>query len=101
MIKKCISGIQKTELRHVRNKSLADMIKNPYPFYLDPIPNLYFQRDPFASIGNGVTLNVMSSATTNRETLFSKYLFDFHPRFIDVARWYNRDKSHPIEGGDI
>ena len=101
MIKKCISGVQKSEIQHVRNKSLADMIKNPYPFYLDPIPNLYFQRDPFASIGNGVTLNVMSSATRNRETLFAKYLLDFHPRFINASRWYNRDKSHPIEGGDI
>ncbi|MPW26631.1 arginine deiminase [Alkalibaculum sp. M08DMB] len=101
MVKKCIAGVQKSELAHIPKKSLADIVKNPYPFYLDPIPNLYFQRDPFASMGHGVTLNVMSSTTRNRETLFAKYLFDYHPRFKDVPRWYNRDKTHPIEGGDI
>lgn len=100
MINKCIAGVQKSELKNIKNKSLADMVKNPYPFYIDPIPNLYFQRDPFATIGKGVTLNVMSSVTRNRETLFAKYLFDFHPRFQNVPRWYNRDKTHPIEGGD-
>ncbi len=101
MIDKCIAGVQKLELNYMRKKSLGDMVKSPYPFYLDPIPNLYFQRDPFASMGSGVTLNVMSSTTRNRETLFAKYLFDFHPRFQNVPRWYNRDKTHPIEGGDI
>lgn len=100
LIRKCISGVRKNELTDIKNKHLADMVKNPYPFYIDPIPNMYFQRDPFASIGSGVTLNVMSSITRNRETLFAKYLFDHHPKFLNVPRWYNRDKTHPIEGGD-
>lgn len=30
-----------------------------YPFYLDPMPNLYFTRDPQASIGRGMTVNRM------------------------------------------
>ncbi len=98
---KCIAGVRSDELRHVKPKSLGDMIKNPYPFYLDPIPNMYFQRDPFASIGNGISLNVMANETRNRETIFAKYIFNYHPRFKDSARWYNRDKTHPIEGGDI
>ena len=101
IICKCITGVRKEELKDIKPKALGDMVKNPYPFYLDPIPNLYFQRDPFASIGKGVTLNVMSSSTRNRETLFAKYIFDFHPAFQDIPRWYNRDKTHPIEGGDI
>ncbi len=100
MVNKCISGVRKYEVKEVKEKSLADMVKNPYPFYLDPIPNMYFQRDPFASIGRGVTLNVMASVTRNRETLFAKYLFDYHPKFKNVPRWYNRDKTHPLEGGD-
>ncbi|MCC5912154.1 MAG: arginine deiminase [Clostridiaceae bacterium] len=100
MIRKCIAGVRTEELSHIRPKSLGDMVKNPYPFYLDPIPNLYFQRDPFATMGKGINLNVMHSITRNRETLFAKYLFDHHPRFQNVPRWYNRDKSHSIEGGD-
>ncbi len=100
LISKCISGVRKSELTDIKIKNLADLVKNPYPFYIDPIPNLYFQRDPFASIGSGVTLNVMSSITRNRETIFAKYLFNHHPKFSNVPRWYNRDKTHPIEGGD-
>lgn len=100
VVKKCITGVKKSEINLSLDNSLANMVKNPYPFYLDPIPNLYFQRDPFASIGSGVTLNVMSSITRNRETIFAKYLFDYHPCFQNIPRWYNRDKTHPIEGGD-
>lgn len=101
LIRKCISGVRKEELKHIKARSLGDMVKKPYPFYLDPIPNLYFQRDPFASIGKGISLNVMSNVTRNRETLFAKYIFNYHPRFKGVKRWYNRDKAHSIEGGDI
>lgn len=101
MITKCIAGIRQDELRGIKSKSLGDMIKNPYPFCLDPIPNLYFQRDPFASIGKGISLNVMANETRNRETIFAKYIFDYHPRFKNIPRWYNRDKIHSIEGGDI
>lgn len=101
LVEKCIAGVRKEELKHIKPKSLGDMVRNPYPFYLDPIPNMYFQRDPFASIGSGISLNVMANETRNRETIFAKYIFDYHPRFKDINRWYNRDKTHPIEGGDI
>lgn len=98
---RCIEGIRTEDLKDIKPRSLGDMLKNSYPFYLDPIPNLYFQRDPFAAIGKGVSLNVMANETRNRETLFAQYLFDYHPGFRKVPRWYNRDKTHPIEGGDI
>ncbi len=101
LIKKCIAGVRSDELKHIKPKSLGDMVKNPYPFYLDPIPNMYFQRDPFASIGRGISLNVMANETRNRETIFAKYIFNYHPKFKNVPRWYNRDKAHAIEGGDI
>ncbi len=101
LIVKCIAGVRKEELNDIKPKSLGDMVKNPYPFYLDPIPNLYFQRDPFASIGHGISLNVMSIETRNRETIFAKYIFDYHPRFRNVPKWYNRDKTYSVEGGDI
>ncbi|WP_279237131.1 arginine deiminase [Alkaliphilus serpentinus] len=101
VVRKSMGGVRKEELKEIKVKQLADMVKNPYPFYLDPIPNLYFQRDPFASIGRGISLNVMFSRTRNRETLFAKYIFDHHPHYKDIPRWYNRDMSHSIEGGDI
>lgn len=101
LVRKCISGIRKEELQHIKRKTLGDMVRNSYPFYLDPIPNLYFQRDPFASMGDGITLNVMSYPTRDRETIFARYIFDYHPRFKNTSRWYNHDMTHSIEGGDI
>ena len=101
LVNKCITGIRTEELDNIKPKSLGDMVNNPYPFYLDPIPNMYFQRDPFASIGRGISLNVMANETRNRETIFTKYIFNYHPRFKNAPRWYNRDETHTIEGGDI
>ena len=101
LIRKCIAGVTKDELKDIKPRALGDMVKKPYPFYLDPIPNMYFQRDPFASIGKGISLNVMANETRNRETIFAKYIFNYHPRFNNIPRWYNRDKTHSIEGGDI
>jgi arginine deiminase len=73
-----------------------------YPLILDPMPNLYFTRDPFATIGNGVSLNHMATVTRNRETIFAYYIFKHHPMFKDneVPMWYDRDLKYSIEGGD-
>ncbi len=49
------------------------------------MPNLYFTRDPFAVIGEGVNLNRMYSVTRNRETLYGKYIFKYHPDYKDPA----------------
>ena len=69
MIRKLIAGIKKTELPGFEKRNLADFVGD-YPFLTDPIPNLYFTRDPFAIIGNGVSLNKMYSETRCRETIF-------------------------------
>ena len=57
-----------------KGKSLVDSIKEDTAFVVDPMPNLYFTRDPFASIGNGVSLNRMYSVTRNRETIYAEYI---------------------------
>ncbi|EOD01348.1 arginine deiminase [Caldisalinibacter kiritimatiensis] len=103
LVRTLISGIKVEAVPSLKNKSLADMVREKveYPFYLDPIPNLYFQRDPFASIGSGISLNVMSTPTRRRETLFAHYIFKYHPRFKEVIKWYERTYEFPIEGGDI
>src|SRR5699024_6731553 len=56
---------------------------------------------PFATIGNGVSINHMYAETRNRETLYGKYIFDFHPNFKDTETYYKRDAETRIEGGDI
>ena len=74
MVLKTISGIKKNELPNYSKRTLRDMIDDHH-FATDPMPNLYFQRDPFASIGNGVSLNSMFSVTRSRETIYGEYIF--------------------------
>ena len=100
MIKKLIAGIKKVELPGYKKRNLADFVGD-YPFLTDPIPNLYFTRDPFASIGNGVSLNKMYSKTRSRETIFGEYIFKYHKDYKDTPLYYNRYENLNIEGGDI
>ncbi len=102
LVDKMMAGIRKEEISFKASETLADTIDGEYPFIIDPMPNLYFTRDPFATIGTGISLNHMATVTRNRETIFAKYIFDHHPMFEDqkVKKWYDRDFEHPIEGGD-
>ena len=100
LVLKTIAGIKKTDLPNYQIKSLADHVED-YLFVADPMPNLYFQRDPFASIGNGVSLNTMYSVTRSRETIFGEYIFRYHPEYKNTSLYYSRHEDVHIEGGDI
>ena len=66
------------------------------------MPNLYFTRDPFASVGNGAVINRMYSVTRNRETIYADYIFRFHPEYAgNVPDLYGRNNHFHIEGGDV
>ncbi len=103
MVDKMMAGIRKEEIVFSKKSSLPDLMDDEYPFIVDPMPNLYFTRDPFATIGTGLALNHMRTTTRCRETLFAKYIFAHHQDFAkpDVKFWYNRDEEFSIEGGDI
>ena len=100
LVLKTIAGIKKTDLPNRQITSLADHVED-YLFVADPMPNLYFQRDPFASIGGGVSLNKMYSVTRSRETIFGEYIFKYHPIYKTTPLYYSRYEDVNIEGGDI
>lgn len=102
MVEKMISGIRVEEMGKVEIKTLTDYVMDDYPFIVDPMPNLYFTRDPFSTIGNGISLNHMATETRNRETIFAYYIFKYHKMFKnkEIPMLYNRDLSFRIEGGD-
>ena len=100
LVLKTIAGIKKTDLPNYQVKSLADHVEN-YLFIADPMPNLYFQRDPFASIGGGVCLNTMFSVTRKRETIYAEYIFKYHPEYKTTPLYYSRNEDVNIEGGDV
>jgi arginine deiminase len=105
----------------------ADVALAPAELYwLPPIPNYFFQRDPLIVVGDRAIRGSMATAARLREPLLSGYVFRYHPRFgaplpapsPDVARgserfWfqefstdYGRPSSYArmrptLEGGDI
>ncbi len=103
LVEKMIEGIRTKEITVLNRISIMDMLENEYPFYTDPMPNILFQRDPFASIGNGVAINNMLTDTRQRETIFSEYLFKYHPLFEneEIPFYINRNNRYNSEGGDI
>lgn len=101
MVLKMMAGVRKSEIFGYGKKNLTDYLEGDYPFVIDPMPNLYFTRDPFACIGSGVALHHMYSRTRNRETLFGDYIFRYHPQYQNVKKVYTRELEHSLEGGDI
>lgn len=102
LVMKLMSGVRADEIKRRTSGPLVELLNKRGQFLLDPIPNLYFTRDPFACIGNGVSLNRMYSRTRRRETIFGKYILKYHPDFADkVPFYYDRTFPYSIEGGDI
>ena len=101
LVMKTMEGINLTELHTDKSNSLVDLVSESSKMVIAPMPNLYFTRDPFASIGNGVSINRMYSVTRNRETIYGEYIFKYHPDFKDVPQYYSRYNTFHIEGGDI
>lgn len=94
MVKTMIAGTKKIEL------SIKD--EDPFPFVTNPLPNILFQRDPFATVGHGATVHKMWAVTRNRETLFADFVLKNNSMFKGKVKFYyeRTDKAH-VEGGDI
>jgi arginine deiminase len=101
LVSKCIEGIDDSELDELQEKSGFYATRDIGKMILDPLPNLYAPRDPFATIGNGVSLHKMYSVTRCRETIFGEYIFKYNPDYVNIKLYYNRHNSYSIEGGDI
>ncbi len=102
LVLKTMEGITLKEVGGPFNDSLVDLVSEPSKLIVDPMPNLYFTRDPFGSIGHGVSLNRMRFPTRNRETIYADYIFRYHPDFAGlISRYSDRTSPFNIEGGDI
>ena len=104
LVLKTMEGIQVGDIPENQReieKTLVDSINTPDMFIADPMPNLYFTRDNFASVGEGIDLHRMYSVTRNRETIYAEYIFKYHPDYKDTNLYYNRDYDWHTEGGDL
>jgi arginine deiminase len=102
MVQRIMEGIRKEDVQ-LKSFDLREASEDSdYPFLMDPMPNLYFTRDPAASIGTGLSINHMTFAARRRESLFMEYIIAHHKRFANqgVHVWRNRNHNTRIEGGD-
>ena len=103
LVETCIAGIYTDEIRHIVTNSLCDIVEDENPFASDPMPNLYFTRDPGACVGNGINIHHMSTPARRRESLLLKYMVKYNRDFAleDTPLWYDVYGNFSIEGGDV
>jgi arginine deiminase len=103
MVDTVIAGIKKDEVQIKKLDSLSDFVNRDYPYYTDPMSNLYFTRDPGACIANGVSIHCMSTRARKREALMLKYIYLHNKDFIPdgTDSWYDYEGPNHIEGGDV
>jgi arginine deiminase len=84
-------------------------------YWLPPVPNYFFQRDPLVVVGDRVIRSSMATPARSREPLLSGYVFQFHPKFSrpggsfwfeEFSAEFGRATSYArmrptLEGGDV
>ncbi len=86
-----------------RRDRLSFYIQEAFPFYISPLINFYFTRDPGAVIGNRLSVHSMKREARRRESLILQYIYTYHEYFKETPgdSWYHFNESASIEGGDI
>lgn len=106
MVLKLIAGLRKEELDAQGLKLFKDFGGEEELLVVDPLPNLYFTRDPFTFIGDTVSMNSMYAQARRPECRLSRFFFHHHPDFADKIQIHNDPDAQEqidstIEGGDI
>ena len=104
MVAKMIAGIKRSEVAAMKAPtSLMDLDNDDYPFVSDPMPNLYFTRDPGACVGDGIGIFRMHFPARRREALLLRYMFLYNKDFSAPGnkQWFDIRDAYSIEGGDV
>ena len=103
MVRKVVAGIKREEVATKDATSLMDLVRDDYPFVSDPMPNLYFTRDPGACVGEGINIHHMHTDARRRESLILRYIYKYSRDFAKEGdqQWYDLDDNFSIEGGDV
>ncbi len=97
-----IAGLLKQEVEHLKQyTTLNDLTVDSYPFYLAPLPNMYFTRDHGAMIGKELQISTMYLPARRRETTLLRSICRHHPLFKRVGLTTEDEIPYGIEGGDM
>ncbi|MFA6681116.1 MAG: arginine deiminase [Sphaerochaeta sp.] len=98
----CIGGLLKTDIDDkVEHKTLSYYIRDTFPYYIPPLPNLYFTRDPATVVGGGISINLMKSESRRRENWILSLIAKHNPLFARARVHQDYTANSNIEGGDI
>jgi arginine deiminase len=102
LVSTIIAGLSKQEVQHLKKyRSLSDLTLDSYPFYLAPLPNMYFTRDHGSMIGGRLQISSMFLPARRLETIFIRTIQKYHPLFKDVDLSFHEEIPYGIEGGDV
>lgn len=102
LVSTLIAGLPKQEVQHLKEyRTLSDLTLDSYPFYLPPLPNMYFTRDHGSMIGTKLQISSMFNPARRQETIFLRFLQKYHPLFKGVDLAFNELIPYGIEGGDV
>lgn len=105
-----IGGVPFADIPEGLGHGIIDTMRDVYgpaAFALRPLPNTQFSRDNSAWIYGGVSLNPMRLPARHQETMLTRAIYNYHPRFAqaDFQFWYGNTDEEPglaaLEGGDI
>ncbi len=99
LIRIVIAGLRREEYRS--NGTTLDLLDRKKMLLFDPMPNVYFTRDPMSVMGRGISINCMWAQTRQRESLLPHYAMQHHPLFQASPHYYSREENATLEGGDI
>ncbi len=102
LVSHCIGGVLKSDIdEYVTHKTLSYYIRDAFPYYISPLPNLYFTRDPATTVGGGISVNLMKTESRRRENWLVSQIFNHHPQFAQTRIHQDYTTESSIEGGDI
>ena len=102
LVSTLIAGLPKQEVQHLKkHKTLSDLTLDSYPFYLPPLPNMYFTRDHGSMIGDRFQVSSMFNPARRMETSFLRFIQKYHPLFRKVDLAFHEEIPYGIEGGDV
>ncbi|UMZ74479.1 arginine deiminase family protein [Natranaerofaba carboxydovora] len=97
-----IRGLNKNFVQNLKKtKSLSDYTQHSFPFYIPPLPSMYFTRDQGVMLDNNILLTSMVYPVRKRESLFIKYLTYYHPLFSNADKGMEFSLPKGLEGGDV
>lgn len=97
-----IAGLRKSEIKHLKKHiTFGDLTVDSYPFYLAPLPNMYFTRDHGVMMGKKLQISTMFLPARRRETSLIRFICRYHPLFEGVELTSRKEIPFGIEGGDV